>query len=239
MKEKEIEEAVAEAEDKERKSAALQANAGSESVVSAKESPNNQAVRQVETLKEQPRVGKCLSLFVFASAPTGDHQLLVPFFVNIKLLQAPLFQMRQMGKAVPRSRRLSESKDHLPGHQVLLPAAVTALGAHATENAGKKSAAGIEARIEKGIRSARGVPLVVGGVDPPDGGTPLVIGNEKEGTGVDREPDGGAPVPPRATAKPAVGAGPGLTHHGGVGGTGAPLVVQARIGEAKKDDNLQ
>jgi hypothetical protein len=145
--------------------------------------------------------------------------------------------MRPMGKAVPRLRRLSESKDLLRDHQVLLPAAVTALGARATENAGKKNAAGIGARIEKGIRSVRGVPQVVGGVGPPDGGTPRVIENVRGGTGVDREPDGGAPVPPRATAKHAVGAG--LTRHGGVGGTGALLVVQALIGEAKKDDNLQ
>jgi hypothetical protein len=168
--------------------------------------------------------------------PSASGALL---FFAIKLLQAPLFQMRQMERAVPRLRRLSESKDLLRGHQVLLPAAVAAPGAHATGNAGKKSAAGIGARIEKGIRSARGVPPVAGGVDPPGGGTPLVIGNEKGGIEVDREPDGGAPVPPRATARPAAGAGLGRTLHGGVGGTGALLVVQARTGEAKKDDNLQ
>lgn len=208
--------------------------------MSAKETPNIQAVRQVETLKEQPRVGKCLITFCLRISPDWSPSSSgACFLLDVKLLQNPLFQMRQTERAVPRSRRLSESNDLLRGHQVLLPAAVTAQGARAIEGEGKKSAAGIGVGTERGTGNARGVPPVVGGVDPLGGGTPLVIGNEKERIGVGREPDGGAPVPPKATASPIAGVGPRRTRHGGVGGTGAPLVVPAQIGEARRDDSLQ
>jgi hypothetical protein len=60
VREKEIEAAVAEAEEREQRAAANLAKTPLETVSSAKDSSNNgQGVRQVETIKEQFHSGKC------------------------------------------------------------------------------------------------------------------------------------------------------------------------------------
>jgi len=148
--------------------------------------------------------------------------------------------MSQTEGAVPRLRRLTESKGPGQGHPALLPAAVTVLEARVTEKGKKKNAADIEARIGKKTESVRGVPPAVGEANLQGGETPRVTGKEKEGavgTGVGLETAGGAPVPLKATERPGVGVDQGRIRLGGVGGTGAPLVAQVQIDAARKGDS--